>query len=184
MTRSAKALILSTPILPATLASGKKLSKKQPPLARPFGVFGWMIHGEGVFLRAYHAEAGANGDDHPRTVERPDVPLGRASRDSPVTKPGAPVVIVDEMPEFLDRGHRLELPRLDRWIASRLISMGDDFAGLIERHRKIDIAGDWPRPVRQPLRNHLARRGYLLVGTAPERTNDALHVTRDSLARR
>ena len=57
-----------------------------------------------------------------------------------VAKPGAPVIVADEMPDFLSLGHRLGFPKLDRWIASRLMSMGDDFAGLVERHRNIDIA--------------------------------------------
>ena len=58
-----------------------------------------------------------------------------------VAKPGAPVIIADEAPDFLDLGHRLGLPGLDRWIGSKLMSMGDDFADLVERHRNIDIAG-------------------------------------------
>jgi SAM-dependent methyltransferase len=85
-----------------------------------------------------------------------------------VAKPGAPVVIADELPDFLDRGHRLGLPGLDRWIASRLMSMGDDFAGLIERHRNIDIAGIGRRVLNDSRYEIIWRGGgYLLVGTAP-----------------
>ena len=77
-----------------------------------------------------------------------------------VAKPGAPVIIADEAPDFLDFGHRLGWPALDRWIGSKLMSMGDDFAGLVERHRNLDIAGIGRRVLeRQPLRSHLARRG-------------------------
>ena len=54
--------------------------------------------------------------------------------------PARPMVIADEAPDFLDLGHRLGWPALDRWIASKLMSMGDDFAGLVERHRNLDIA--------------------------------------------
>jgi SAM-dependent methyltransferase len=85
-----------------------------------------------------------------------------------VAKPGAPVVIADELPDFLDRGHRLGLPGLDRWIASRLMSMGDDFAALIERHRNIDIAGIGRRVLNDSRYEIIWRGGgYLLVGTAP-----------------
>ena len=87
-----------------------------------------------------------------------------------VAKPGAPVVIADEMPDFLNFGHRLGLPALDRWIGSRLMSMGDDFASLVERHRNIDIA-EIGRRVLDDSRYEVIWRGggYLMVGTAPER---------------
>jgi SAM-dependent methyltransferase len=57
-----------------------------------------------------------------------------------VAKPGAPIVIADEMPDFLSIGHRWGVPALDRWIASKFMRMGDDFAGLVDSHRNIDIA--------------------------------------------
>jgi ubiquinone/menaquinone biosynthesis C-methylase UbiE len=87
-----------------------------------------------------------------------------------VAKPGAPVIIADEMPNFLNFGHRLGLPAIDRWIGSRLMSMGDAFAGLVERHRNIDIA-EIGRRVLQDSRYEVIWRGggYLMVGKAPER---------------
>ena len=57
-----------------------------------------------------------------------------------VAKPGAPIVIADEKPDFLNLGRRVGVPALDRWIASRLMSMGDDFAEVVERHRSLDVA--------------------------------------------
>lgn len=85
-----------------------------------------------------------------------------------VAKPGAPVVVADEMPDFLDLGHRLGLPGLDHWIASRLMSMGDDFAGLIERHRQIDIGGIGRRVLNDSRYETIWRGGgYLMVGKAP-----------------
>ncbi len=85
-----------------------------------------------------------------------------------VAKPGAPIVIADEMPNFLDIGHRLGLPGIDRWIASRLMSMGDDFAGLVERHRNIDIAGIGRRVLNDSHYEVVWRGGgYLMVGAAP-----------------
>jgi SAM-dependent methyltransferase len=95
----------------------------------------------------------------------PEAALGEMAR---VAKPGAPVVVADEMPDFLDFGHRLGIPGLDRWIASRLMSMGDDFAGLIERHRNIDIA-EIGRRILNDSRYEVIWRGggYLMVGNAP-----------------
>jgi SAM-dependent methyltransferase len=85
-----------------------------------------------------------------------------------VAKPGAPVVVADEMPDFLNLGHRLGVPKLDRWIGSRLMSMGDDFAGLIERHRNIDIAGIGRRVLNDSRYEVIWRGGgYLMVGNAP-----------------
>jgi SAM-dependent methyltransferase len=85
-----------------------------------------------------------------------------------VAKPGAPVVVADEMPDFLDLGHRLGLPGLDHWIASMLMSMGDDFAGLIERHRQIDIGGIGRRVLNDSRYETIWRGGgYLMVGKAP-----------------
>ncbi len=85
-----------------------------------------------------------------------------------VAKPGAPVVVADEEPDFLNFGHRLGLPGLDRWIASRLMSMGDDFAGLVERHRNIDIAAIGRRVLNDSRYEVIWRGGgYLLVGAAP-----------------
>jgi SAM-dependent methyltransferase len=85
-----------------------------------------------------------------------------------VAKPGAPVIVADEMPDFLDLGHRLGLPGLDHWIASKLMSMGDDFAALIERHRKIDIGGIGRRVLNDSRYEIIWRGGgYLMVGKAP-----------------
>ena len=87
-----------------------------------------------------------------------------------VAKPGAPVVIADEMPDFLSFGHRLGFPKLDRWIASKLMSMGDDFAGLVERHRNIDIAEIGRRVLDNSRYEVIWRRGgggYLMFGAAP-----------------
>jgi SAM-dependent methyltransferase len=85
-----------------------------------------------------------------------------------VAKPGARVVVADELPDFLGFGHWLGLPGLDRWIASRLMSMGDEFAGLIERHRNIDIAAIGRRVLNDSRYEIIWRGGgYLMVGKAP-----------------
>ena len=97
---------------------------------------------------------------------------------SRVAKPGAPVVVADEMPDFLDFGHRLGFPGLDRWIASKLMSMGDDFAGLIERHRNIDIA-EIGRRVLNDSRYEVIWRGggYLMLGNAPVKSRSVPYST-------
>ena len=55
------------------------------------------------------------------------------------------------------------------------MSMGDDFAGLVERHRNIDIA-EIGRRVLDDSRYEVIWRGggYLMVGTAPERRPSAV----------
>jgi SAM-dependent methyltransferase len=84
-----------------------------------------------------------------------------------VAKPGAPIVIADELPNFLDIGHRLGFPGLDHWIASKVMSMGDDFAGLVERHRNIDIAGIGRRVLNDSRYEVIWRgAGYLMFGAA------------------
>lgn len=85
-----------------------------------------------------------------------------------VAKPGAPIVIADEAPDFLDIGHRLGLPGLDRFIASRVMNMGDAFAGVVERHRNLDIAGIGRRVLADSRYEVIWRGGgYLLTGAAP-----------------
>ena len=104
-----------------------------------------------------------------RRVQPFQRPRGGAARDGAGRQARRPVVIADEMPNFLNFGHRLGLPGLDRWIGSRLMSMGDDFAGLVERHRNIDIA-EIGRRVLDDSRYEVIWRGggYLMVGRAPE----------------
>ena len=85
-----------------------------------------------------------------------------------VAKPGAPIVIADERPDFIDFGHRMGVPALDRWIAARLMSMGDDFADVIERHRDLDIAAIGRRVLKDSCYEIIWRGlGYLMVGAAP-----------------
>jgi ubiquinone/menaquinone biosynthesis C-methylase UbiE len=85
-----------------------------------------------------------------------------------VAKRGAPIVIADERPDFLNLGHRLGLPALDRWIASRVMSMGDDFAALVESHRNIDIAEIGRRVLKDCHYEAIWRGlGYKMVGSAP-----------------
>jgi ubiquinone/menaquinone biosynthesis C-methylase UbiE len=87
-----------------------------------------------------------------------------------VARPGAPIVISDELPNLTERmlGHKLGIPGLDRWIVSRLMHLGDSFTDMVERHRDLDvraIAGG----VLKDLQFEIVWRGvgYVLVGRAP-----------------
>lgn len=86
-----------------------------------------------------------------------------------VARPGAPIVISDEMPDLTERmiGHKLGKPGLDRWIVSKLMKLGDDFTDLVERHRHMDVAAIG-RAVLDDCRYGPIWRGggYLMVGTA------------------
>jgi len=87
-----------------------------------------------------------------------------------VARPGAAIVISDEMPDLTDHmlGHKLGIPALDRWIVSRLMHLGDSFTDMVERHRDLDI----PAVAGRVLKNFRFEQvwrgvGYVLVGQAP-----------------
>ena len=87
-----------------------------------------------------------------------------------VVRPGATIVISDEMPNLTDRmlGHKLGLPSVDRWIVSRLMHLGDSFTDMVERFRKLDVRSIAER-VLPGVQYHEVWRGlgYVLVGQAP-----------------
>jgi ubiquinone/menaquinone biosynthesis C-methylase UbiE len=68
-------------------------------------------------------------------------PLASLREMSRVVKPGGLVVITDEYPDLPKNmiGHRLGWPALDRWILSKFLHLGNDFADMIERHRNMKI---------------------------------------------
>src|SRR5262249_24114653 len=97
-------------------------------------------------------------------------PEGALREMTRVAKPGAPVVVSDELPDLTNRmlGHKIGLPGIDRWVVSRLMNLGDAFTDLVERNRNIDIA----KIGRGVLKNCQYRSiwlwgGYLMVGQAP-----------------
>jgi ubiquinone/menaquinone biosynthesis C-methylase UbiE len=98
----------------------------------------------------------------------PEVALREMVR---VARPGAPIVISDEMPNLTDRmiGHKLGLPGLDRWIVSRLMHLGDPFTDMVEKYRDLDILSIarqvLPDAQFIPVWHGV---GYVLVGRAPE----------------
>jgi ubiquinone/menaquinone biosynthesis C-methylase UbiE len=87
-----------------------------------------------------------------------------------VARPGAPIVISDEMPDLTERmiGHKLGVPGFDRWIVSRLMHLGDSFTDMVERHRNLDV----PAIASRVLKDFRFEKiwhdvGYVLVGQAP-----------------
>ena len=97
-------------------------------------------------------------------------PEGSLREMARVARPGAPIVISDEMPNLTDRmlGHKLGIPAIDRWIVSRLMHLGDSFTEMVERYRDLDI----PTIARRVLPDAefipvWRGVGYVLVGHAP-----------------
>jgi hypothetical protein len=90
-----------------------------------------------------------------------------------VARPGAPIVVSDEMPNLTDRmiGHMMGIPaleRLDRWIVSRLMHLGDAFTEMVERHRDLDVLALARRVLPDAELIPVWRGvGYVLVGRAP-----------------
>lgn len=87
-----------------------------------------------------------------------------------VAKPGAPIVISDEMPNLTDRmiGHKLGIPALDRWIVSRVMHLGDSFTSMVEKYSDMNIQEIAGR-VFKDFRFEMIWMGvgYVLVGQAP-----------------
>jgi ubiquinone/menaquinone biosynthesis C-methylase UbiE len=87
-----------------------------------------------------------------------------------VAKPGAAIVVSDELPDLTERmiGHKIGRPGFDRWVVSRLMHLGDAFTDLVERHRHMDIPAIG-RAVLKNSRYEVIWRGggYLMVGNAP-----------------
>ncbi len=97
-------------------------------------------------------------------------PEGALREMARVAKPGAMVVISDEMPDMTNRmlGHKIGLPGMDRWIVSKLMNLGDDFTDLVERHRDLDIAAIGRGVLNESHYEAIWRGGgYVMVGQAP-----------------
>lgn len=97
-------------------------------------------------------------------------PEGSLREMARVARPGATIVISDELPNLTDRmiGHRLGLPSIDRWIVSRLMHLGDRFTDMVERFRELDVRAIAAR-VLPDVEYHEVWRGlgYVLVGRVP-----------------
>ncbi|QDV34363.1 class I SAM-dependent methyltransferase [Tautonia plasticadhaerens] len=58
-------------------------------------------------------------------------------------RPGGTIVVSDEVPDLTDYlpFRRMGMPGVERWVVSRMMNLGDDFAAMVERHRKLDVEG-------------------------------------------
>lgn len=58
-----------------------------------------------------------------------------------VVKPGGLVVVSDEVPNLPNRliGQWIGLPKLDRWILSRFLNLGPEFADMVDKHRHLQL---------------------------------------------
>ncbi len=98
-------------------------------------------------------------------------PEGALREMARVARPGAPIVVSDEMPDLTDRmlGHKLGVPALDRWIVSRLMHLGDAFTDMVERYRDLDVLALARRVLPDAELIPVWRGvGYVLVGRSPD----------------
>jgi ubiquinone/menaquinone biosynthesis C-methylase UbiE len=87
-----------------------------------------------------------------------------------VARPGAPIVVSDELPNLTDRmlGHKLGFPGFDRWVVSHLMHLGDSFTDMVERHRDLDVQAIAGRVLGDfKFEKVWHGVGYVLVGRAP-----------------
>jgi ubiquinone/menaquinone biosynthesis C-methylase UbiE len=94
-------------------------------------------------------------------------PEGALREMTRVARPGAMIVISDEMPNLTGRmlGHRLGMPSIDRWIIARLMHLGDRFTDMVERLSALDVHSIAAR-VLPDIQYHEVWHGlgYVLVG--------------------
>lgn len=87
-----------------------------------------------------------------------------------VVRPGATIVLSDELPDLTDRMlfRKLGLPGLDRWIVARLMNLGYEYTDLVERHRDLYIVAIGRRVLADCHYEVIWRGGgYLMTGKAP-----------------
>lgn len=85
-------------------------------------------------------------------------------------KPGATIVVADEVPDLTDRmiGRKIGLPGFDRWFVSRFMHLGDDFTDLVERYRDLDIQAIGEKVLPGSRYELIWQKvGYVLVGQVP-----------------
>ncbi len=85
-------------------------------------------------------------------------------------KPGGTIVISDELPNLTDRMifRKIGLPKVDHWILSRMLFLGDAFTEMVERHRSLDVRGIAGRVLPGSRYEEIWMKvGYVVVGTVP-----------------
>ncbi|CAN5632978.1 hypothetical protein BH23PLA1_BH23PLA1_13830 [soil metagenome] len=85
-------------------------------------------------------------------------------------RPGGTVVVSDEVPDLTDwlPFRKLGWPGVERWVVSRWMHLGDDFAQVVERNRDLDIEAI-ARKVLEDCKYQRIWRGvgYVFVGRVP-----------------
>ena len=85
-------------------------------------------------------------------------------------RPGGTIVISDELPNLTDRMmfRKIGLPKVDHWIVSKMMYLGDDFTQMVERHRDLDVRGIAQRVLPGSRYEEIWMKvGYVIVGTVP-----------------
>jgi SAM-dependent methyltransferase len=112
--------------------------------------------------RQFDAVLSIGGFNH---FSDPEAALREMAR---VARPGAPIVVSDELPNLMDRMwfRKIGLPGVDRWIIGK--SLGDAFCDLVERHHDLDIAALGRRVLRDSHYETIWHDyGYVMIGQAP-----------------
>ena len=85
-------------------------------------------------------------------------------------KPGGTIVLSDELPNLTDRMlfRKIGLARVDHWIVSKLMYLGDDFTAMVERHRRLDVRALTERVLPGSRYQEIWMKvGYVVVGQVP-----------------
>ena len=97
-------------------------------------------------------------------------PEGALREMARVTRPGGTIVVSDEVPDLTDwlPFRKLGLPKLNHWIVSRLMHLGEGFTEIVERHRTMDVEAIGRRVLPGcRFRKVWWNVGYVLVGEVP-----------------
>ena len=63
---------------------------------------------------------------------------------------------------------KIVLPKVDHWILSKLMYLGDDFTAVVERHRSLDIRAIVEKVLPGATYQEIWMKvGYVVVGTVP-----------------
>jgi ubiquinone/menaquinone biosynthesis C-methylase UbiE len=86
-------------------------------------------------------------------------------------KPGGTIVVSDEIPNLTDRMvfRHIGLPKVDHWIVSKMMKLGDDFTDMVEKYRTLDIPAIAERVLPGCRYEKIWMGvGYVFVGKVPE----------------
>jgi ubiquinone/menaquinone biosynthesis C-methylase UbiE len=86
-------------------------------------------------------------------------------------RPGGAIVVSDEIPDLTDYlpFRKLGMAGVERWVVSRMMNLGDEFAEMVERHRTLDVEAIARDVLPDCTYERIWRgMGYVFVGRAPE----------------